>query len=207
MMQQQQQVRSIIKFSTPANEGRHQQHNGPNNTDSSKPQRFQNGGHSSKKSNWKSHATQSVEKPHPVVNNNQRNLWELNKTSSLGITSPTSSQDSLSTIWFTPPQSHSPASSAGGDLGLTSTPLKFEPQQQVGRMIRAQDLSSGKEANIWSSPPPQLPPNSVHGATTAVAGPQPPMRNTNTSFDGAKSSNACLQLFSDNFMSYLNMIN
>lgn len=104
--------------------------------------------------------------------------------------------------------------------------MKFEPQQQqhqhqsqVGRMIRAQDLSSGKEANIWSSPPPQLPPNGVSqvGAKSAAAaagqmtvgagaGPQPQMRN-NTFEHGAKASNACLQLFSDNFMSYLNMIN
>lgn len=232
MMQHQQQVRSIIKFNAPAGstEGR-QQHQSSGNSDSSnKPQRFtnskKNGNSSWKQNNEKSSANQ----------NSHRNVWELSTPNSsgstpqmakMGITSPTSSQsskDSLSTIWFTPPQSHSPASSAGGESGftLTSTPFKTDQQQQqqVGRMIRAQDLSSGKGANIWSSPPPQLPSNGVSArflnassSSAAVvmapgAGVALQSRNTSTMLDsGAKASNACLQLFSDNFMSYLNMIN
>lgn len=86
-------------------------------------------------------------------------------------------------------------------------------------MIRAQDLSSGKEANIWSSPPPQLPSNgpsarflnasSSSSMLATGAGPSSlsSQRNAEVFVEGKGASNACLQLFSENFMSYLNMIN
>ena len=216
MMQHQQQVRSILKFNATPNEGRQQQHGNGGGADSSKPQRFQK-----KNSSWKSHATQERQ------TSNSRNLWELSNTTTstttpttqpqmnhnhhphkMGITSPTSSQsskDSLSSIWFTPPQSHSPASSSGsGDLGFnTSTPVKSGQQPQVGRMIRAQDLSGGcKEGhNIWASAPPQLP-STASRFVPMLGGGGDGLLDQN-----AKGTNACLQLFSDNFMSYLNMIN
>lgn len=249
MMQHQQQLRTIIKFegaaAKSAGEGRQQQqqnqNSGNHGTDSGKHQRYSNGKKGGSAS-WKSQNNHE-DKGQTLNNTNngsRQPFWDLNTTpahnhqqhhhqlanSKTGITSPTSSQcskDSLSSIWFTPPQSHSPASSTSvGDLMMgpmptsSSTPLKREPKQpQVGRMIRAQDLSSGREANIWSTPPPQLP--LVGVSTPAAARYQAPPLSSNCSvsasttgrvFGGAKTSNAaCLQLFSDNFMSYLNMIN
>lgn len=244
MLQQQQQVRSILKFNAPASnhetKQQHQQQNGESgNNGNSKPQRNNNGrkNNNSNSSSWKT-STSSSEKT-----SNTRNLWDLNTITHQqqqqvkGITSPTSSQsskDSLSSIWFTPPQSHSPASSAAGEY-VTSTPVKAEaakkspsPPAQVGRMIRAQDLSGGTGGtNIWSSPPPQLPSSKLvgagerfqqsgiggwslatGGATAAVTGCDGERELRNNLFvDGAKASNASLQLFSDNFLSYLNMIN
>lgn len=266
MLQQQQQVRSIIKFSatgggastnttTTSTDSGHGNTNNNNNNQNGKNNNQRNGNNGGRKggnSNWKSGEKNNQSNNNQHHNNNQnnnssRNLWDLNNAQShqqngksAGITSPTSSQsskDSLSTIWFTPPQSHSPASSSGGDYGMmgtTSTPLKNEQQQQsqnqshqqMGRMIRSQDLSGcgGREAtNIWSSPPPQPAPVSncressklmerIQSGGGGQWGQQRNNSNSGVGVDAATSSklpasNACLQLFSDSFLSYLQMIN
>lgn len=193
MLQQQQQVRSIIKFNAPHPSGqdtRHQYNSG--NGDNSKVQKNQNG----RRGNFSSWKANSSEKA--MTNNTSQ---QTNKA----IVSPTSSQDSLSSIWLTPPLSHSPAS-LNGEF-LTSTPLKAEGTKPslAGRMIRAQDLSCGtNEASIWSSSPQdtlaakdRFPSN-----VTAVGG-----WSLANEVAPNKDSNACLQLFSENFLSYLNMIN
>uniref|UniRef100_A0A1B0CX80 Uncharacterized protein n=2 Tax=Lutzomyia longipalpis TaxID=7200 RepID=A0A1B0CX80_LUTLO len=195
---------------------------------------------SSKESLWTS--TQSSPISHPLGTN----LWEspVSKLSQATLMSSgsSSSKDSVNSIWFTPPQIHSP------NAMVTSTPngkatcdvwdvLRTPPVQKNGdtipRLVRPQEISntngwisdlskSSKDSvsSLWATPTTP-PANTYTGATYAPNSSGKMLLQTDTYAakrltpptmqplmnDSQNAANSCLQLFSDEFLNYLNMIN
>ncbi|GAB0096578.1 hypothetical protein DMENIID0001_121020 [Sergentomyia squamirostris] len=182
---------------------------------------------SSKESLWTS--TQSSPISHPMA----PNLWESKHSqATLMSCGSSSSKDSMSSIWFTPPQIQSPpngivTSTPNGKIGCDMWEMK-NGGDTIPRLVRPQEISgpngwisdlskSSKDSvsSLWATP--TTPPAAFNGAAAGKIPLQtyntpkhysPPLPHINNTHDSQNNAaNSCLQLFSDEFLNYLNMIN
>lgn len=188
---------------------------------------------SSKESLWAS--TQSSPNSHPLGTN----LWEspVSKLSQATLMSSgsSSSKDSVSSIWFTPPQLHSPNMVTStptkvsdvweAPTGLLRTPtVQKNGDSSIPRLVRPQEISgsngwisdlskSSKDSvsSLWATPTTPPANTAYPGATYSNSAGKAALTYTSKRFpqanDSQNAANSCLQLFSDEFLNYLNMIN